>query len=84
MFCRTISLTLLVLLASAIAVADDKAESSKLIKHQITGLFAKDREKDLRDVFEKQLRSGVGTFSNTGDYIIDQTWNNFDVEAQLY
>ena len=31
------------------------AEEPKLIKHQITGLFAPDREKDLRDVFEQKL-----------------------------
>jgi hypothetical protein len=37
-----------------------------------------------RDVFEKQLRSGVSTFNLAGDYIIDQTWNNFDAERQLY
>lgn len=50
---RTISLTMLALLASAITNADDKAEPPKPIKHQITGLFSKDREKDLRDAFEK-------------------------------
>ena len=33
----------------------DAAEEPKLIKHQITGLFAPDREKDLRDVFEQKL-----------------------------
>lgn len=31
------------------------ADEPKLIKHQITGLFSPDREKDLREVFEKQL-----------------------------
>ncbi len=31
------------------------AEEPKLIKHQITGLFAPDREKDLREVFEQKL-----------------------------
>ncbi len=31
------------------------AEEPKLIKHQITGLFSPDREKDLRDVFEQKL-----------------------------
>ena len=38
----------------------------------------------IRDVFEKQLRSGVSTFNRSGDYIVDQTWNNFDAERQLY
>ena len=33
----------------------DAAEEPKLIKHQITGLFAPDREKDLREVFEHKL-----------------------------
>lgn len=31
------------------------AEEPKPIKHQITGLFSPDREKDLRDVFEQKL-----------------------------
>lgn len=31
------------------------AEEPKLVKHQITGLFSPDREKDLRDVFEQKL-----------------------------
>ena len=34
------------------AVADDQPTSSMGMKHQITGLFSIDREKDLRDVFE--------------------------------
>jgi len=34
------------------AVSDDQPTSSSGIKHQITGLFSADREKDLHDVFE--------------------------------
>lgn len=35
------------------AIADDKPVETRLIKHQITGLFLPDREKDLRAVFAK-------------------------------
>ena len=53
MFRRMTTLTCLGLLASTLAWADDKPETPKPIQHQITGLFSKDREKDLRDVFGK-------------------------------
>ena len=36
-----------------------------------------------RDVIQKQL-IGTSTFNRTGDYVIDQIWNNLDAERQLY
>jgi prepilin-type N-terminal cleavage/methylation domain-containing protein len=38
----------------------------------------------LRDAFDKQIGSGVGAFSPSGDYVQDQIWNNLDAETQLY
>ena len=56
-FCRihdsaTTILSALVILSFAYP---SEAEEPKSIKHQITGLFSPDREKDLRDVFEQKL-----------------------------
>ena len=40
---------------SSAARADDKPAEPKAIKHQITGLFCPEREKDLRDLVEQKL-----------------------------
>lgn len=40
---------------AAASVADDKNAESKLMKHQITGLFCPEREKDFQDLCEQKL-----------------------------
>lgn len=51
---RKLSLYLLLSLCAAFALAaDDKRETPQRVKHQITGLFAREREEDLRAAFEK-------------------------------
>lgn len=45
--------TMLFLLLAVTAFAGDEAAPPEHIKHQITGLFSRDREQDLRDVFQK-------------------------------
>jgi hypothetical protein len=42
-----------IVLSGIATFAQDKPDEPKLIKHQITGLFAPEREADLRAVFEK-------------------------------
>ncbi len=46
---------LLAFVATGVQAADETPVASKLIKHQITGLFSPDREQDLREVFEQKL-----------------------------
>lgn len=49
--CRLATLSLS--LIATIVVAEDKPKVTEPIKHQITGLFAPDREADLRETFKK-------------------------------
>ena len=42
-----------VVLPTSVLGADDKVDAPQTVKHQVTGLFAPDREGDLREVFEK-------------------------------
>jgi copper chaperone CopZ len=49
---KRISLSLLCFSLAALA-ADDKRETPQRVKHQITGLFAREREEDLRTAFQK-------------------------------
>src|SRR5688500_818100 len=43
------------LTATPVAWADDKADESKLIKHQITGLFCPERERDFQSLCAEKL-----------------------------
>ena len=45
----------LCLTATPVAWADDKADESKLIKHQITGLFCPERERDFQSLCAEKL-----------------------------
>jgi copper chaperone CopZ len=49
---RTFAALICLLIPAIASAADPKAEPRKPVKHQITGLFSKDREQDLRDVVE--------------------------------
>ncbi len=41
------------LFVPAVALADEKGDAPRTVKYQITGLFARDREQDLREAFAK-------------------------------
>lgn len=45
--------TLLIAISSLVVCADETPKEVTTAKHQITGLFSVDREKDLRDIIEK-------------------------------